>query len=441
MEKKSPKGASLQREIQEELEKFPELKPKLAAFWPLSENRKKAVSMIENKYANEAEILNLIESDDFAERNGGYYLFKYLNNPSEDFVKKALKTISTIIGEAGEEIDGQERNAKFTILARNIGYLGKDSLPLIKTTFDNRFFSNRLGLFHSLEIIGEDAIPFLRDIFCRKNFDWPWVLDALEKIGIKAVPVLKELLKIREKEHFIKNSVEDAIIRIENKQDKASETTAADNNDLKSKERLEIFASKKPVFASLHTAILAEQANKLNGIKKEMAEHFGNDFTGFVINGSFLKGYYEPQSDIDYIVISSNQNARGYFAELLKKNGLEGCLLVQWDVNPKVIKDYGIKASRALLLFNGVFFGDYKKMVDLQKEYLKKANEKDWEELRFNMLDNEFKTRIFKIKERLKFDEKKLEEAEQLIALRRVPPPLEEARKVIYKRNRQLNNV
>lgn len=433
-----------QKEIQKELEKFPEAKPKLAAFWPLSENRKNAIEMVEKQKINEAEIFNLIESGDFVERGAGFYLLSQIQKPSKNFVKQSVRFI--------ESMDLRKLAENRDVLFYNVGHLGKDSLPFIQKVLDSSSIEHegKEKIFHSLEILGENGIPFLKNIIESKEtgriypkYQITYRLQAIEilgRIGKKALPILENIRGSNNP--LIEEGVAAAEKRIAEQKMKTAKHELPKGEDAQKMRRLKFFKSKKPLFAAVKTSLLSEDVDKLDKIKNQLKKQFGDEFVGFTVGGSFYRGYYNVSSDIDYAIIASDAEINTSFPLLLYKNGLKPCEHKEMRVfiNPNEIKEAAIIASRqAPFLFSGIFFGDYKKLVRLQAEYLKNNNEEDWEITRFAIHKHEARTRLEKIKEQLGLNEAELEEARRLVALRRTPPPLEEARKVIYKRNRQLN--
>ena len=70
--------------LAEELSRYPELKPQLTFFFRISENRRRALEMIKSGEIDEGQVIKLLGSDDFIERDTGIYLLYKVRALSKD---------------------------------------------------------------------------------------------------------------------------------------------------------------------------------------------------------------------------------------------------------------------------------------------------------------------------------------------------------------------
>lgn len=184
-------------------------------------------------------------------------------------------------------------------------------------------------------------------------------------------------------------------------------------------------SSRKPLFATSFAKELVEKMLKLESISKELKNKFGDDFIGFTIFGSLEKGYSSKGSDLDWGIIAKNRRVSDYFKKLA------GSLNLCHEYYLGVDKDYKI-SERPDFLFYGLFFGDFKELVKLQKSILLTFSDSGWDEIRNNILNLE--TGLYKAGTRFDIPDEELEKIEQFVALLKTPPPRQEALEIIKRR-------
>lgn len=185
----------------------------------------------------------------------------------------------------------------------------------------------------------------------------------------------------------------------------------------------ELLWNQKPLFATPFTDKLAERTKKLQEISSELQEEFQEDFTGITIFGSTSKGYLNPESDLDYAVISDDEDAVDKFQDLADEKDLDLC-------EGFYMKKEKGEERQPNHLFSGLFFGDHDELMELQKETLQEMDEEEWEEVRRNIEQEE--ANFEKMIPRLQLDEgEKLDKATSLL---KVPPDRETTLGILERR-------
>jgi len=200
-----------------------------------------------------------------------------------------------------------------------------------------------------------------------------------------------------------------------------------------------LLSTRKPLFATLNIPQLSEKIGKLEEISKTLQEKYKDKFIGFTVFGSTSKGYSEKESDIDYALFGSkpdNKELFGDFHKLAGKHELNLCYGVGSYLGSKdKYWEFGNKNIKISRLFKGIFFGNRKQLIRFQKEVLNKVTEKDWDETRDFIMEQE--TRLGKAALRLNINDKERTQVQANIKILRTPPPLQEARQIINKRYKQ----
>ncbi len=371
-----PKFDSLEqpkREEAEELSKklhenFPELKPQLTFSFPLNKNRENALEMLKSGKIEFFAVSELLNSDDFVEREAGIYFLSNLRFPDE---------------------------------------------------YVNENFDKLLPL---AEKLIADVDPSVR---------WTGI-DFLGNLGEKALPILEKLAH-QEKSLVVLENLSFAISQIKHR-DYFEEAEQRKKAKEKSSSAMSyLLASKKPLFATLFPKELAKKLAKIQEIEKELKQEFGSKFIGIVALGSLEKGYSEPESDLDYGIIAENSEARSAFRKLADKRGLKPCCesYVASIQSSEIRNNYYVGGEKDIL-FRGLFFGNRKKLIELQLKALQEINNEEWDLFRHTIMRQE--TRLRKAEERLKLPEKELEKVKQAAALLRVPSLREETLKIVQER-------
>ncbi|MEK7146161.1 MAG: HEAT repeat domain-containing protein, partial [Patescibacteria group bacterium] len=213
----------------EEIKKYPDLRPRLAFLFPLSEGRKNALDMLESgEITNLKKVEELLESKDFIEREAGFYILgnsfyrdtgisakmknlldaiyeeKYKKEDLADSVKmnvliashkeKAFPKIEKIIGQ------GLTSERLAAVRALIFGGIDKNKAIgfLEKTDFSNNYWA-RESIAEGLDIFGEESLPLLEKFISDKDNNIK-IRAIKTKIGIitasqkeKALPFLEKM--------------------------------------------------------------------------------------------------------------------------------------------------------------------------------------------------------------------------------------------------------
>lgn len=201
----------------------------------------------------------------------------------------------------------------------------------------------------------------------------------------------------------------------------------------RSKSKLWLLATKKPLFTTPYTKELAERILEIKKIVKEMKDKFGDRFIGIVIFGSTAKGYFTPTSDLDWCVIAKDKEVLEYFEKIAQELKLPLCQehYIEVDETYKAKTKTNIK-----ILFYGLFLGDREMLHKVQKNTLESMDPKkypqEWDGIRKIIMGYELD--LLKASRRFGIDEEKMERIKVFSALLRVPPTYNEALEIVRRR-------
>lgn len=283
------------------------------------------------------------------------------------------------------------------------------------------------------------------DLRPRLTVAWPITREKeelLEMVNAEEITEKKDIEKIeklKKSNNFLKRGMGEYLSY------KSKLTKGNKRMDLSQK----LLSSRKPLFATPYMydmPKLADKLLKLDEIAKKLQEKYKDKFIGFTVIGSTHKGYSEPKSDIDYVMLGSkseNKELLGKFQELVEKTGLNPCKILGSYLGAKSGYSQLIKEDfrgRAITrLFQGIFFGNRKKLIEFQKQALDAITEKEWNKVRKEIMNKE--TNLEKVAIRFGiFGARSRELMNQIMAnitILRTPPLLEEAREIINKRYEQ----
>jgi len=467
-----PEVYSLEKPNKEEVEKlvkelkeYPELKPRLTFDFPLSQSRKDALEMIKSEGKIDAKrVEELLKSDDFIEKGAGLYILNKLSPslPKEsaelllplleklsqddncDIRKDAIGSFGKL-GELGlsflKKLSRDQKHPWLREIAiEAIGQLGELALPFLKELIQDKS-APRVIAIQALGKVGEPALPLLEKL-SQDEEEWirKVVVIALGQMGNLALPLLEKLSQDEDEE--IRRDVALALGEIGEtgrplleklSQDEAERvriTAFFSLNPINQKNEPKKFkswllATKKPLFATPHTKELAERIFNIQDMAKIMADEFGDKFIGLTVFGSTAKGYAEPESDLDWGIVAKDKEVSDYFQKTAKS--LRLCHEHYAGVDEK----YKVQ-DNADILFYGLFFGNRKELQKLQKTALEDMGENGWENIRYKIRSNELG--LIKAAMRFGIKDEEMEKIKQAVALLRVPPPYDEALRIVRKR-------
>ena len=172
---------------------------------------------------------------------------------------------------------------------------------------------------------------------------------------------------------------------------------------------------------------LIKKFDSLKEITEKLQKQYEKDFIGIVILGSTSKGYSEKDSDIDYALITTKNNIENkFFFDSFKKLSEEHSLKLDNDYAKSENDNFYLNPQ---VLFEGLFFGNYKKFHELQKTIFQKINEIEWDKIRKKILEREKLSQKAKERHFLGYKQEEIEKMDQIISLRRMPPSYNEMRK------------
>ncbi len=207
------------------------------------------------------------------------------------------------------------------------------------------------------------------------------------------------------------------------------------------KQRKYYLALPKSLYATPFAEEMKETIFSLWKIKEKLERKFKDGFLGFIIGGSLEKGYFEPKSDIDYVIVGKEkriEKIENEFRDSLESLHLKPCdrshisILENGKLNVEDLESY---------LFSGLFFGAKKRLLEIQKKFLENITEKEWDKIRKKIMREEL--RIFKTEERFFMNEKEITKISQAISLLKTPPSFKETLEILKEKlktkNKSLN--
>jgi len=138
----------------------------------------------------------------------------------------------------------------------------------------------------------------------------------------------------------------------------------------------ELLGTAEAHLAAKELNMLAERLDAIKRITELVRREFGGKFTGVLVLGSTSKGYVEYGSDLDFRVLGSAA-ARRRFLELALKENLAGGKL------------HDIEKAGAFNLFTGLFFGDRKGLLRIQRKTANSLTEEKWGSFISSIRDND----------------------------------------------------
>jgi len=377
-----PEFKKIEKLAKELHEKYPEVKPKLTFNFPLSIRRKNFLNHIINK--------KLSTSD----------LCSFLDIKNNDYTEKIIAL--SCIGNIAPILDeNQDKYVDLMMSYWSTFYL--DILNLI--SFDQK-----------KDII----IKALLDV--KDNKKAKKILELMQKDTYRLVHIEPWELKKFDNNNFPK-------------------TTPSKN---KKNNREFLIANQKSIFANPYTKEIMKNISSLQEISKTLEKEF-DTYVGIIIVGSLWKGYFQPTSDIDWSILYKDQESgkdscsiRPRFIELAKNRNINLCSkntsIDTLCTDELISESEDYDKLNGIILFNGLFFGNQKELVTIQKQYLDNTNERHWEQIESLLVSHISEINMSKYR-RLNLS---INELRPILLLTKLPPSLSEVRNIINNRYNRL---
>lgn len=292
--------------------------------------------------------------------------------------------------------------------------IAQDDFGLAKTLVNDKDSRVRRCGVNALKGHKEKALPLLKKLVKDKDGLVRYsVAEVSGTLGEEALSLLNRLMK--DKDYYVKIAAT-----------KAQNTITGGYSDL--------LYNPKSLFATPFTKELVERVKILHKATTRLQKEFGDAFTGIIALGSTYMGTVEPGSDLDYAIIADDINVRNRFEELYKKLGGKAELCTGHWIPPEKITELK-KLEMSNPLFSGLFFGDHKKLMRLQKDVLEELTDREWDHVRSSIFSDE--TGAFKYyyaKGRLRKDAG----LEHVKGLQRTPPAREDTLKNIEEKVKRI---
>ncbi|MBI2035976.1 MAG: nucleotidyltransferase domain-containing protein [Candidatus Liptonbacteria bacterium] len=250
-------------------------------------------------------------------------------------------------------------------------------------------------------------------------------------------------------------------------------------NGEKHREAPPLLSTKKSLFAALKPEELAENLKCVETIVDELKSKYGDGFVGITVFGSTAKGYWEKRSDIDFMVIADKREIFKDFESRLEQAEIFPCpsCVYSLDLEEKQEKKSAVVKAMEMIkkalkvsmfgfmshrkdrphrasfdslhgqmrlgelqafanLFHGIFMGDSKALLEIQKLVLDRVGKDAWDRIRAVILDME--TSLGKAEFRLGLSVLDLNRVEAAAAILRTPPPYQETLNILNRRVERL---
>lgn len=337
-------------------------------------------------------IQEILEKPEFNEKRTdiifylGYRLGQEAKNPSFSEEQKS-EFLLFFQGLAEGEVTDQAGLDVCDAAISAVGNLGEPALPFLqKLAEGGERMGARTRAVLALGNVGEPALPILQKLSeDSEDKNWPVRVEVVKSLGMlgeSALPLLKELAKDKNK------WVKDAAVQ---GQSRIKLFSKVDRRQLLH----DLVASQEPSLLNpLAKEALYDPDNekegsllKLNDIITGLKEKYP-ELAGLVILGSLSKGYWTSNSDLDWgLVFESEQKTkkertreiRGDFSRLAEENAFNLCTHGDHSLDTFNI-DLADDASLEIV-FNGLFFGDRKRLFKVQEKILENIDKERWHEI------------------------------------------------------------
>lgn len=432
--------------LHKELSKYPEFKPRLTFHFPLDKERTDAIEIVRTGKINEDSVNMLLKSRDFIKKSAGKSL-------KDLFLKKPYPYATTAVREGIENLLKTGTEEALPVLGQMLLDNSDWSIKVSSAEALSKITDKK-----TIEILKKADFQELTDklTFRQREVHHRTIKDAIngvikniaEKESEKAIPILEEMCQdvtnvripaVRVLTKIIKETKGDEAAGLLKKNFTEENLKMRHVIDFEINKQTWLLGSQKALFATPYTEELVKGLKEVQEINQRLKKKFGDKFIGLVVYGSSAKGYFE-NSDIDSTFIAKE----GIVYDILDfiANGLPERRLVEFheqlaiDSNNEVMDLFGESAG----LFHGIFFGDRKKLVLLQKTLLEKTSENDWDKLREKILDRETEN-FDKLAERFGLSQEETEKIKLITMLTRTPPTRDETLKIVRRSEKRLNKT
>lgn len=404
--------------------------------WQPNPERSKAVEVVGNFGAEDA--LGMLDSDDFV------VLWAAVNILDQEDVSIPAENSERLLKSAEIVFSKAINTGTWQMVARILRKAGPGAAILLEKIIERtKSYQPEVSVEARRSLLAvqaetvEDKLTFLEEIIngyhVGERMAAIWLIGEL-RLG-KGRRILQQILMDEEEVSFVKKEAEVALARL----DGLEATKGPDQLERNPAFSYNVFLSSEPLLATPHHEILAKKLTSAKQLFNRFAEDVGSDFIGLTLHGSVGKGYADESSDIDITVIGKEGDAMervwgkdteervwGKDTEL----DLTHLLYHQFFGVDDNLQPDGTRHDMTYFnpLFQGLFFGEPALLRQIQKNYLNTVSEPEWEKDRLTILAKE--TDIAKAAKRFNLSQAEVQKATLLIGLTRVPPRLDEMKKL-----------
>ena len=286
---------------------------------------------------------------------------------------------------------------------RAFTHFGEKALPYLGSAIHTTRSDIKMNLIDAFITIGPKSLRYLEHFANDARIGVRvFLAQRIYSLGIEALPLLQKLLA--DGSAFVTDEAKKSISVIEQKEF---------GKPL-------LIGSRESMLATGHVKALAER-NKMISEIVETLRKTHPDFIGLIIFGSTDKGYFTPESDLDYAVVGEKDVG----PDLIRECRARGLKLCQSHIQiARKSKDIAKSAT----LFYGQFFGDREALKRMQRVAFSGLDEQDWNRVRMEVLKQETNLRKGLVRSGVGFRETN---RILLAAAQKVPPPYAEMKRML----------
>lgn len=339
--------------------------------FPLSKSRREALNTVNSERPSSEQVLKLLDSSDFIERFVGFHLADPSLIPQEKY-SDILRVM--------EEVYELKSSAMLEKILATAAKFGTSCLPLV-----DRIYNDYKA--HDIDI----------------------------------------LLKAEE----VKKAIQEGTKPVFENADRQTIVAIKETESIKPQVDINIFTSGYPLLATNRGSVARSKLNDIKTLFGRLKQQFGDSVIGITVGGSIAKGFAVEGSDADICVFARNRDVIQFCRKQVGQLGIkhfyasESFLFVDENGRPQF--EPGLSDGLFNPIFQGVFVGNTESLKQMQANHIAGVSDQEWEKQRKIMLLRE--RQMGKVTERFDVSPDEIERLQLLIALRRIPPPLEELKR------------
>jgi len=289
-------------------------------------------------------------------------------------------------------------------VATGLNPLGTNGLPLLENLAGDSQRPVRSAAAQIIASLGQDAVPLVMKLAKGSFITRETSEEALKQMGDAALPLLRNLTS--DPEPKIHQMAARILLRM--RYDKKAIFDYA-------------VGLEEPALSSPYLKEAQQRLADLSDISQQLAREYKESYAGLIVLGSTEKGYFIPESDLDFAVMGKSSGIRTRFIMLAEKK------LIPVDEESGYFLQAGeVTGKNAHFLFSGMFFGDRGRLREMQRQVLGRMKSEEWDELRTVVIREEM---LMDKLSRFNFTPDEIRKVERLRTVLYAPPEFETMKK------------